>query len=434
MTPLEVATTLSQPIRVGHRTIANRYVMGPMAIGAPTKEGAPSEQTIALFERRAQGGVGMIIVGGIASTPFNPETSPAPAMRLDVDSFIPEFRRVADAVHGYGVPIIAEMVPSLGRMERSAGRIISASPINVVVPEEALPQGFVMPGGFQTKMPEEATIAEIEALEREMVLAAERAHRANWDGVEVAAHMSYFAASFLSPRTNWRTDQYGGSVENRARMLVNTVRGIRERVGRDFIVGLRITSNDYMPDGLGARGFAEIARLVEAEGLDYVALSPGSYESMNKSMASVDGLLVDSGDARAFKDVLTVPVLLQGLHDPTLAARAISGGHGDMVMLARQMLADPDYPRKVAEGRPDAIVRCDRDNQCIRRLMFGLEIRCSVNPEMGRESRQRRALPPIRRLFEAPKEHMLLKLTGSRAIMSLAMRAEARKASAKSVD
>lgn len=431
MTPEQIGETLSQPIRINGLTLKNRMVMGPMAVVSPTAEGAPSEQTIALFERRARGGVGMIIVGGMASTYAPPGSGPVIALRVDVDTFVPQLRRVADAVHAHGVPIIAEFVPGMGRMDRTPGRIISASPKNVVVPEDRLPRGFVMPGGFETKMPEEATIEEIEDIERQMIASAEIVHRAGWDGVELAAHMSYFAASFISPRTNWRTDRYGGSVENRARMLANTVRGIRERLGRDFVVGLRITSNDFMPDGQGAAGFAAVAKQVEAEGLDYVALSPGCYEAMNMSMVSADGQLVDSGDARVFKETLSVPVLLQGLHDPALAARGIAEGHGDLVMLARQMLADPDYPRKVLEGRIDQITRCDRDNQCIRRLMLGLPIRCSVNPEMGRESRAG-AFPPLRRLFEAPKERAIYALASSRPVMALAMRAARRKVRAES--
>jgi 2,4-dienoyl-CoA reductase (NADPH2) len=431
VTPDQIRQTLAQPIRINGLTLKNRMVMGPMAVVSPTAEGAPSEQTIALFDRRARGGIGMIIVGGVGATRVDPKAGPVMPLRVDVDTFVPQLRRVADAVHAHGVPIIAEFVPGMGRMDRAPGRIISASPRNVVVPEDRLPRGFVMPGGFETRTPEEATIAEIEDVERQMIDSAEIVHRAGWDGVEIAAHMSYFAASFISPRSNWRTDRYGGSVENRARMLVNTVRGIRERLGRDFVVGLRITSNDFMPDGQGPAGFAAVAKEVEKAGIDYVALSPGCYEAMNMSMVAVDGQLVDSGDARVFKDLLSVPVLVQGLHDPARAARAIADGNGDLVMLARQMLADPDYPRKVVEGRIDQITRCDRDNQCIRRLMIGLPIRCSVNPEMGRESRAG-GRPPLRRLWEAPKERAMFAIASSRPIMALAMRAARRKVRAQS--
>ena len=422
MTPHEIGRVLSQPIRIKHLAVANRLVMGPMAAHVPDKDGGATAQTAAFFEARARGGVGMIIAGGIIATPRSYEEAPfKTALRLDLDKVVPSFRRVADAVHAHGVPIIAEIMPGFGRMGiPGPGRpIISASPINVVIPEDRFPKGIRVPGGRTTPMPMEASVAEIEQYEREMVDAAERAHRANWDGVEVAAHMSYFAASFLSPRTNWRTDQYGGSLENRARLLVNVVTGIRRRISSDFVVGLRITANDYMPDGQGPKGFAALAKQVELAGIDYVALSAGCYETMNMSAPGVDGGLIDSGDAFVFKKMLSVPVLLQGLHDPARAAQAVADGHGDMVMLARPLLADPNYARKVAEGRPNTIIRCNRDNHCIRRLMFNMPVRCTMNSEMGRESRRFKRLPPPKRLVQGAIESLILRATGSARLMSV---------------
>lgn len=421
MTPQQIADVLAQPLQVGPATLRNRLVMGPMAATAPQQDGAPSEQTIAFFEARARGGVGMIIVGGLVATTRSYEEAPfRPLLRMDIDDHLPAFARLADVVHAHGVPLIAEIMHGFGRMGMPGeGRpIIAASPKNVVIPRDRFPSGIIAPADRVTPVPDEASVDEIKTYEREMIEAADRARRAGWDGVEVAAHMSYFASSFLSPRTNWRTDEYGGSVENRARILVEAVRGIRERVGKDFVVGLRITINDYMPDGQGVAEFAAIAKLVEAEGLDYVALSTGCYETMDTSAPLTDGGMIDSGDARVFKDVLSVPVLVQGLHDPANAAAAIAQGHGDAVMLARQLLADPDYAAKAVSGRAPDIVRCDRKNHCMRRLVMNMPIRCSVNPAMGRESRGKGALPPLRRLLQAPIEQAVLGLTGSVRLMN----------------
>lgn len=422
MTPDRIADILWKPIAINRLTLANRMVMGPMAANAPNKDGSPSDQTIAFFESRARGGIGMIVCGGILSTPRATAEAPVNALRLDIDTHIDGFRRVAEAVHAHNVPIIAEISLSFGRMAVPGPKrppIISASPINVVIPEDRFPKGFIVPGGQSTSMPREATIEEIRELERETVASADRAWRAGWDGVEVAAHMSYFAASFLSPRTNWRTDEYGGSVENRARVLVNIVGEIRRRRGPDFVIGLRITANDYMLDGQGPEGFAAIAKEVEKAGLDYVALSTGCYETMGESVPAVDGKLVDSGDARIFKEALSVPLLLQGLHSPARAATAIAEGHGDMVMLARPLLADAEYPSKIAERRPEDIVACNREHVCMRRMVFKMPIRCPLNPEMGRESRGSKWLPPVRRIAQAPLEETILKLTGSRHFMGL---------------
>ena len=267
-------------------------------------------------------------------------------------------------------------------------------------------------------MAKEASIEQIEAYEKGMIECAVTTVKSGFDGVEVAAHMSYFMSSFLSDRTNKRTDQYGGSAKNRARMLTNIISGIRKQVPADYVVGLRLPANDYMPDGHGVQGFVEIAKLVEAAGLDYVALSAGCYETMSASAPSVDGELVDSGEAKVFKDALSVPVLIQGIHDPERAAKAIANGHGDLVMFARSTLADPDFARKVCEGRPDTIVKCVRDNMCMRRMVFGMPVRCDVNPAMGRESRSS-SIPPLDRIIKRPVEEIVLSATGSKALMGL---------------
>lgn len=139
------------------------------------------------------------------------------------------------------------------------------------------------------------------------------------------------------------------------------------------------------------------------------------------AMPATDGHLVDSGDARIFKQALSIPVMMQGLHDPARGAMAIAEGNGDIVMLARQMLADPDYARKVGARRPEAIQRCDRDNQCLRRLMLGLPIRCSVNPQMGGEASPGGMMAHISAIVQHAKERLMLRVTSSRIIMKMAL-------------
>lgn len=419
MTDAGAANILATPFKLGQLNLKNRMVMGPMAANAPRPDGGPSEQTIAFFEARARGGIGMIIVGGMVATARGAAEAMVKAcLRPDLESLVPDFRKMTDAVHAHGVPIIAEIMPGFGVMGvPSAERPnISASERKLTIPQDAFPQGFIVPGGKTTPVAQEASIEQIQAYEREMIECAVTTVKAGYDGVEVAAHMSYFLSSFLSDRTNRRTDQYGGSPANRARMLVNIVSGIRKRVPAGYVVGLRLPANDYMPDGQGVRGFAEIAKLVEAAGLDYVALSAGCYETMSASAPAVDGELVDSGEARIFKETLSVPVLIQGIHDPDRAAKAIADGNGDLVMLARSTLADPDYARKVCEGRPETIVKCVRDNTCMRRMVFGMPVRCDVNPAMGRESRTS-SLPPLDRIVKRPIEEIVLSATGSKALM-----------------
>lgn len=420
MTAGEASQILSQPITINKLTLKNRIVMGPMAATGAHKGGRPSEQTVAFFEARARGGAGMIIVSSGGATRAMMETRFQGGIRADTDEFAPELRKIADAVHAHGVPIVAEISPSMGRMATPTPDypLISASPVNVVMHGSAM--GMPMPGGkMETAVPREATVAEIEGLEEEMIQTAVRLERLGWDGVEIAAIMSYFLVSFLSPRTNHRTDRYGGSVENRARMIVNIVRGIRERVRPDFVIGLRMTVNEYMPDGEGPEGFVAIAKEIEAAGIDYVALSYGCYESLARTPDAEGANLIDTGDALVFKRELSVPVMVQGLHDPVNAAQAIADGHGDIVLEARQMLADPDYARKVTEGRIGDIVRCDRGGYCMRRMALNMPVRCTVNPRMGREARRPGQLPPLSRMMKAPIEPIMLRLTRSSLFMNM---------------
>lgn len=421
--PDRAVAALLQPIKVNDLTLSNRMVLGPMAVTAPDREGRVTDQTIAFFEARARGGVSMIIVGGAIGTQRGWDEAPfRPILRMDRDEFLPGLRRLGDAVHALGVPLIAEVSTAFGRMgvPRPDQPLISASPLSVVIPESRFPRGVHVPGGRTTPVPQEASLAEIQAYERETIDSSLRMQRAGWDGVELPAHMSYFLSSFLAPRTNWRSDEYGGSVQNRARMLANMVRAIRERAGPRFVIGLRIISSDQVEGGQSAEGYAAVAREVEAAGLDYVALSQGCYETMDIGLSVRDGTVIEDGDTAAFKKAVSVPLLLPGLHDPVSAARAIAQGHGDLIMLARPLLADPDYPRKVMAGRLDDIVRCERDNLCIRRLMLNMPVHCSVNPSMGRESRRPGSLGDPKRLLAAPFENAALALTGSATLMGFA--------------
>ena len=422
---------LFAPIQINGLTLTNRLVMGPMAVLAPHSDGRPSEQTRAFLAARARGGIGLIIVGGSVATRRAFDESPfQPVLRLDRDDYLPELTRLAEAVHAHGTPLIAELMVGFGRMGKPqpARPNISASPKNVVIPEDRFPRGLIVPGGRTTPVAAEATRANILQLQEETIAAAVRMQKAGWDGVEIPAHMSYLTASFLSPRTNWRTDEYGGSIENRARVLTDMVKALRTAVGACYPIGLRIIADEHLPDGQGPDGYAAIAQLVQRAGADYVALSDGCYETMDVGMSIQDGDVVRQGTAGPFRKALSVPLLLPGFHDPVNAARAVADGHADLVMLARPMLADPDYANKVWTGRLAEINVCDRDNLCLRRLMMNMPVRCSVNSGMGREARAG-GLPPPGRWIAAPIERAVLGATASRSLMKFAGKLMARRAS-----
>jgi len=414
----ELAKVLFAPLSIGTVTLANRLVMSPMAALTAHPDGRPTEQTIAFLCERAKGGVGLIIQGASTATRrAYEEVLVKGGLRFDEDRFVPDLKRLTDAVHEHGTPIIAELAAGFGTMSKpsAAWPAIAASPKNVVMPAGPTSMGIILPTDHPTAMPREATVGEIRQIELETAEAAGRAQRAGYDGVEVAAMMSYFLSSFLSPRTNWRTDEYGGSTENRARILANIVRLIRERTGASFPIGLRISANDHIEGGQGAEGFAAIAQIVEREGLDYVALTDGNYQSV--SGMDGDAATVQHGEAQIFRKALSCKLFLGGIHDPQRAAQVIAAGHGDAVMLARPLLADPEYAAKIRDGRPGDIIRCDRNNECLRRMALGMPVQCTVNPRMGRESGGR---PSLERLVKAPVERAVLAAVGSPRVMNLA--------------
>ncbi|MBX3099537.1 MAG: NADH:flavin oxidoreductase [Salinibacterium sp.] len=394
---------LGSPLMINKLVVKNRVILGPMAVLRPTEDGRPSEQTIAFLRRRAKGGVGLIFVGGSVATERAWNESPFfPNIRFDKEGFIGDLRRLVDAVHEDGASIFAQLFPSFGRMgvPRNGERISAASPKPVVMGAAGFPDHVYVPGGRVTPLPDEATVEDIKALEAAVVASARRARAAGFDGVEIAAHMCYFYSSFLSPLANKRTDEYGGSAENRARALRDVVAAVRTEVGPDYPVGIRMSVNDHMPEGQDAVGFAEVAGHIVSAGVDFVSLTEGNYESMAQNVPSQSGNMLAHGEPQAFRSAIgDVPLFLSSTPEPQQAADAITAGHADATMLARQLLADPDYANKVFSGREGDIVWCDHANSCLRRLMTNIPVQCHKNPEMGSEDSSAKRSTLLQNLF-----------------------------------
>ena len=388
-TPSQLAP-LFQPIKLGPVEIKNRVVLSPMAVGDGSPEGYPTAQTRAFNVARAKGGVGLIVLGGCVSTERAWKESPyGGGYRLDIAEAVPALRELVDSVHAYGTKIFAEPMTSFGRLGGAHGgglQAIAPSPIPLVIPEDSFPEIMTVPGGRVMPIPREVTIPEIVALEDDTAKSAVIARQAGFDGVEIGAHMSYLVTSFLSPRSNHRTDDYGGSAENRMRFLLNIFEKTRALVGRDFPVGVKLICNEHLDDGLSVEDCVEIGKALERAGVDYLSLSDGTYENQRLSVPSEDGTLLEHGEPQAFKQALDIPIAVPSIHDPYLAANTLAGGHADMISLGRPLLADPEWANKTREDRVEEIRRCDRDNYCILRLMTGMRPHCKINPEMGRES------------------------------------------------
>ena len=347
--------------------------------------------------------MGLIIVGGSVCSDRGWNESPfTPLLRFDREDFVEDIKRLTDAVHECGTPLFAQLFPSFGRMgvPRNGVSILAASPKSVRLGSGGLPPNIYVPGGHISPLPEEADVAQIKALQDRVVEAAGRVKRAGFDGVEIGAHMCYFYSSFLSPLSNKRTDEYGGSAESRARILRDLVAAIREEVGPDYPIGLRMSVNDHMPGGQGPEGFAEVAAHIVPAGLDFISLSEGNYESMRDNVPSVSGTMLAHGEPQAFRRAVgkDVRLFLSSTPNPTQAATAINDGHVEASMLARQMLADPDYASKVLEGREHEIVWCDHANSCLRGLILNAPVTCHKNREMGQEDPSAQRPKPLQKI------------------------------------
>ena len=421
MIEVKVWSVLFQPLRIGNIELQNRLVMGPMGAFGPIKGGFVVDQTVAFFEERARHGIGLIIVGGSIGTTvgWKGMALTRNVLRLDDDRFVPGLRRITDAVHRHRVPIFSQVIPTWGAMGKAGPHLLAASPVPVVTPEENLSHGLTIPGGFNMPAPRAATVDEIKSIEQEVVQTVCRMRSAGFDGVELGAHMNYFLTTFLSPRTNLRTDEYGGNAENRARVVTNIIRLVREKVGADYPIGVRMPVNEHLPGGSGPAEFAELAVLFEHAGASYIAMTDGNYETMTLTTPQRDMNIVEHGEAKIFREKISIPLFMPGVHDPENIVTVISNGHCDAVMLARPLLADPAFPAKLREGKKAEIIRCDRENLCLRRLFLDLPVRCSVNPRTGLESYPADAPPSIGMKSQALIETAMLWVSDQRPLMRL---------------
>jgi 2,4-dienoyl-CoA reductase-like NADH-dependent reductase (Old Yellow Enzyme family) len=238
----------------------------------------------------------------------------------------------------------------------------------------------------------------VEELEELFVDSALRVRSAGFDGIEIHGAHGYLLAEFVSSLSNSRTDKYGGSFENRLTLPRNLIRKARERLGSDFVLGYRISGDEHTPAGLTLKETKKIVPILVEEGLDFIHLSSGRMEALKFLYTEEEGVVLP--EARAVKEVAGVPVICPNIHTPSLAAQVVNEGWADMVSLCRSLLADPNWPNKVLEGKEDQINRCIRCNSCISSLWRLFGTRCAVNPEVGKERFMPEYYPPLSKLPE----------------------------------
>jgi 2,4-dienoyl-CoA reductase-like NADH-dependent reductase (Old Yellow Enzyme family)/thioredoxin reductase len=371
-----------EPVRIGQMKLKNRIVMPPMGTNYAEAGGAVSQRMLGYYEARARGGVGLIIVEGSAPSlrcNIAFQGSSSYQASLGDDKFIPGWQRLTEAAHKYGAKIAIQIMH--GTLENWDGKLVQVGPSPVVVPARIM--------GVFGGPPHELTVEEIAERAGWFASAARRAKEAGFDGVEIHGAHQYIVAAFLSSATNQRKDKYGGSVENKARFLMEILQAVRREVGSGFPVWVRFNAQEWgVENGITideTKQMVPLAVEAGAQALHVSAYGAGSYIT-TAPIPDTAGFLVPLADE--VKKLTKVPVIAVGRLDVELGEKILEEGKADLIAIGRRLLADPDLPNKAAGGRLDEVIPCIGCMECIERLAFdgrGEGVTCVVNPALGKE-------------------------------------------------
>ena len=366
-------------------TIPNRIVFAPTCptwVANPA-DGIFTEQAVAYYEERAKAGCGLIIIGGNIvhrDALYGGLNFPG----LWDDAQIEGLARVRAAVHRHGCKLAVQLLhPGL----RTLAVIQKDPAYDLDAPWYTVAPSQVPPGEWPSApMPKELEEHEIAEIIASFAQAARRAADAGLDGVEYHLAHGYLPWQFLSPLYNHRSDRWGGSLENRLRFSVESLRAMRAAVGDGIFIGYRINSTSFWPGDLEMDDVKEvIAELDRVVDIDYVSVSAGVHHSyIHTPMTYEPGW--EREYTREVKKVTSKPVLAVGrITNPEIAEELLAAGEADAILLARQLFADAEWALKVKEGRPEDIRRCVAANYCWRSVTTGARVQCIYNPEVGRE-------------------------------------------------
>jgi 2,4-dienoyl-CoA reductase (NADPH2) len=373
--------------------------MAAMGTNYATADGHCSEQLMAYYEARAAGGVGLIVLETSAAL-FPAGASMPNTIAFSSDEFLPGLTELAARVHRHGAKLVAQLNHSgkMAQEDTAAGRPIPVPSKIAPARSDMFPVltraeagTFIKAAGPDGKGPQyyEMTVQQIADTVAGFAEAAARAQRAGFDGIELHAGHGYLLANFLSPYTNKRTDAYGGSAENRARFLVETIRAARAATGEHFPILVRLDAREYRIDGgITLADCVQTAGLCERAGADAIDVS--AYGSVSHAIAFTEAPLVHEPGgfipfASAVKKAVGIPVIGVGRIDPELAERHIAAGDFDFLALGRRLLADPELPNKLAAGRDGSVRPCIYCYICVSQIFINQPMCCAVNHSTGRE-------------------------------------------------
>jgi 2,4-dienoyl-CoA reductase (NADPH2) len=362
---------LFSPLRIRNLELRNRIVMPAMHLNY-TPGGRVTDQLVAFYAERAAGGVGLIIVGGCT---IGPLAGGPIFVSLQEDADQEGLRRLTDAVHAHGAAIGAQLYHAGAyshRMLIGAQAISASTHVSAFTREEA----------------REMTREEIAEVQDQFAAAARRAQEAGFDMVEILGSAGYLISQFLSPKTNQRRDEYGGSLENRMRFGLEVIAKVRQAVGPEFCVGIRLAGNDFVPGSHTNQEAALFARACAEAGVDLINVTGGWHETRVPQLTAEVPPAGLTYLARGIRQAVSVPVCASNrIHTPELAEEVLARGDADLVCMARPLLADPRLPAKAQAGRSDLIRPCVSCNQgCFDAITQMQPVGCLANPRTGHEA------------------------------------------------
>jgi 2,4-dienoyl-CoA reductase-like NADH-dependent reductase (Old Yellow Enzyme family) len=386
------------PIKVGPVELKNRIALSPMNETLSDENGCATEEMICYYAARAKGGCGLIISGAIMGT----KESSKYVFGRNLHCFRPGHQlglyNFTERVHYFGAQIFAQMSIGFGRQGHSD------DPNDLVpAPTAGLPYETYndkVPPALAAlrkkseasrlftygQMTREMSIDEIHREEREFADGCQIAVKSGFDGIELHFPHGYLEHEFLSPITNKRTDMYGGSWNNRKRFCHEVAEQIRYAAGPDVAVGARISMEEHWEGGLTREEMIDLAKDLQAIGLDFIDLSDGGgYPEEGHLCPDFERVKHWPEGGADFQKALKIPVILPSIHDPVEAEKLVAEGKVSIISLGRALLADAEWGNKVAENRPQDIVKCRRDYICVRHAILGLPPACPFNPNLSRE-------------------------------------------------
>ena len=391
---------LASPASIGNLKLRNRMIMAAMGSNFASEDGHTTEQLTAYYEKRAQGGIGLIILETSAIT--WPAGASMPNMiGFSKDEFIPNLKSLTQRIHQHGSKIAAQLNHSgkIAQEDVIAGRPIPVPSIPKSEPSDMFGlltqdeiMNFIKAGGPDGKGPRyhELSADEIQQEVQHFVDAAKRAKAANFDAIEIHAGHGYLISSFLSPAVNKRTDEYGGTPEKRAKLLVDIISQIKIQL-KDFPVLVRLDANEYrIENGITPDDFLITASMAQDAGADAIDVS--AYGNTSKGIAFTEAPLVhEPGGFLNFvkmaKKELTIPIIAVGRIELDVAEKGLRNNEYDFLAMGRKILADPDLPNKIISGREQLIRPCIYCYVCVSQIFINKPMMCAVNSQLGNEHR-----------------------------------------------